>query len=346
MRGMTTGRSSKRLVELALESGFLDMERVLQAQKLAAETGLRIASVLVRYRFVNSDRLARYLSSALHIDLLDGRTMRPSPLVVSMIPEEACRKLRLLPIGIVKRQDGELLNVAMIDPTDDATIRHIELRLAKKVRPLLVDDAALEVALDLAFPRNAPGVFAAPAPRPKADVAPAPAARATPVVDKAAGGAPPPRMLGADEAAFDDHVIDMRSVIDDEILAGGPDDPAAPKTGKRVCFVSTDQVLRMIVENGLTSLVATLQPADDIDAAFGLAHRGAVDAVVLCEPPADAATRSLVAQLSSMAKARVVVVSTLKAWRSPEIAAAKLRVVDPPESLLALPDAILQAIEA
>jgi hypothetical protein len=341
MRSMTTGRSSKRLVELALESGFLDMERVLQAQKLSAETGLRIASVLVRYRFVNSDRLARFLSSALHIDILDGRGMRPSPLVVSMIPEDACRKLRLLPVGIVKQQAGELLNVAMIDPTDDTTIRHIELRLAKKVRPLLVDDVALEHALDAVFPPG-PGAF------PVAPAAPmAPAVAPKNAVAPGQSGAPQPRMLSTDASAFDDHVIEMRSVIDDEILGemAGEAPAAAPKNGKRVCFVSTDQVLRMILENGLTSLVGTLQPADDIDTAFGLAHKGAVDAIVLCEPPADPATRSLVAQLSAMAKARIVVVSTLKAWRNPEDG-GKHKVVDPPENLLQLPDAILSAIEA
>jgi hypothetical protein len=43
-----------------------------------------------------------------------------------------------------------------------------------------------------------------------------------------------------------------------------------------------------------------------------------------------------------MAKAKVVVVSTLKAWRND----AAHTVVDPPENLLTLPDAILHAIDA
>ena len=42
-------------------------------------------------------------------------------------------------------------------------------------------------------------------------------------------------------------------------------------------------------------------------------------------------------------EAKVVVVSTLKAWRPPE---AAWQVVDPPENLLALPGAIKDAIEA
>lgn len=336
----------KKLVELALEVGFLDMERVLQAQKIAAETGLRLASVLVRYRFVNADRLARFLSSSLKVDVLDLSGVNPSPLVARLIPEEACRKLRVLPVGIQKRQEGELLNVAMIDPTDDAAVRHLEMRLAKRVRPLLVEDGALEKALERVFAQEGfeevPTVVGKSMSDEQRREA---AAQAAADAKRAAKSNPPLKSLTADAPAFEDHVVDLRSVIDERPYRSESDEapPTPAKQGPRVCFVSTDQVLTMIVESGLSSLVGRLEAADDIDVAFGLAHKGQVDAVVLCEPAADAATRSLVAQLTSMAKAKVVVVSTLKAWRAPD---AQHAVVDPPENLLTLPDAILRAIQA
>ncbi len=137
-----------RLQEILLRSHTIDAPTWAQAQQMSAATGAPIVHILVRYRVVEGRRMARLLSRACHVELIDVAAIDVHQRLLEVVPRHAAERLRVLPIGVKKSADGERLYLAMSDPSDDATVDVVEKATGRRVEVMCCDDEALALSLD------------------------------------------------------------------------------------------------------------------------------------------------------------------------------------------------------
>ncbi|MDP2342875.1 MAG: hypothetical protein Q8O67_18100 [Deltaproteobacteria bacterium] len=137
-----------RFREILVRAHALDAGVLAQAEEVAAQTQAPLVHVLVRYQVLDGRKLARLLSRALHVELIDVGAVDVHPRLLQVIPRYAAERLRVLPIGAKKTADGERLYLAMSDPSDDDTIGVVEKATGRTIEPLVCDDDALSRSFD------------------------------------------------------------------------------------------------------------------------------------------------------------------------------------------------------
>lgn len=137
-----------RFREILVRSHAVEASVLSQAEQVAAQTQAPLVHVLVRYQVVDGGKLARLLSRALHVELIDVGAVDVHPRLLQVIPRYAAERLRVLPIGAKKTPQGERLYLAMSDPSDDETIAVVEKATGRTIEPLVCDDDALSRSFD------------------------------------------------------------------------------------------------------------------------------------------------------------------------------------------------------
>lgn len=137
-----------RLREILLRSHTVDAGILAQAEQMSAATGAPIVHILVRYRVVEGRRMARLLSRACHVELIDVAAIDIHKRLLEVVPRHAAEQLRVLPIGVKKSPNGERLYLAMSDPSNDATVDVVEKATGRVVEVMCCDDEALAASLD------------------------------------------------------------------------------------------------------------------------------------------------------------------------------------------------------
>lgn len=136
------------LARLLLDTGLADMPLLGMATRIATEGDVSLVHALVRWRFVAAGDLARALADALSLPItpiahFDG----PVPLP---LPRAICARLRVLPLW----RHGDVVGLAMSDPTDDTAVHEIGRLAGGPIERLLVDDDQLDLALRAVFGRT------------------------------------------------------------------------------------------------------------------------------------------------------------------------------------------------
>lgn len=213
------------LARLLLDTGLADMPLLGMATRIATEGDVSLVHALVRWRFVAAGDLARALAETLAVPItavasFDGQV--PVPL-----PRATCARLRVLPLW----RNGDVVGLAMSDPTDDTAVHEIGRLAVSPIERLLVNDDDLDLALRSVFGRTpAPttmGAFdssssvwlwnslppttpitpPAPVQPPLPPVLPPAPAPSTPPVP-ALASPPPTTPYGGDEAVVDFDAVD------------------------------------------------------------------------------------------------------------------------------------------
>lgn len=137
-----------RLHDLLLSTRTVDPTVLSQAEAHALRVQRPVVNVLVAFGVVDGGRLARLLSRALRYELIDVMAVEVHPRLLEVVPRHAAERYRALPIGVKSGVVGSLLYLAMSDPTDEETLRTVELATGLRVEPLVCDDAELQRSLD------------------------------------------------------------------------------------------------------------------------------------------------------------------------------------------------------
>lgn len=131
----------KSLGELLIEQGLLNEKQLQEALAVQKEEGGFIGQIMVRLGFVNQDAVASLLVKQCkipHLSLLDYDV---DPDVLSLIPEDVCRKHHLMPIDKL----GRILTVAMVDPLDIGALEDVRRSCPElRIKPILCNWAHFE----------------------------------------------------------------------------------------------------------------------------------------------------------------------------------------------------------
>ena len=207
-----------RLGELLVSAGKITPAELDETLKGQAIFGGRFGTNLVEMGYLDEHDLAHFLSKKTGISHASPeQLMDVPPQVLRLIPEETARKHKVIPIAINNRK----LTLAMVDPTDFATIDEISFATGYIVVPILAPELRMVSALEKHYKikrelryirvegggRNRGRQSQAPAHPPQMAAVPNPPPRAAPVSTppvRQATPAPPAQSnqtwLNADEA--------------------------------------------------------------------------------------------------------------------------------------------------
>jgi len=129
---VTKENKKKKLGEILVEAGLItsdDFEKALFEQKKKSKK--KLGEILVDKCLCTEHDIAAALSSQLGIRCVDLKVMPIEPEAVEIIPLRWAKKHSLVPISI----EGEVLNVAMVDPFDEEALQDARFASGYRIRP-------------------------------------------------------------------------------------------------------------------------------------------------------------------------------------------------------------------
>ena len=124
---------SEKLEEMLVEEGLLSLDQYIHAQESAKPNGIKVQEYLIREGLVADTDMVNVLSSRLHIQRYDPDRFPVDPGLASALPATLAGKHRMVPL----QENGDMLIVAMPDPTDVVDIDIVQRQLKKEVEPII-----------------------------------------------------------------------------------------------------------------------------------------------------------------------------------------------------------------
>lgn len=294
-----TERNDEALARVLLDARLLSRPRLQEARRAADAAGLRLSAWLLRTKLLSAKDLARAVGQARGTDPLDL-----DALGFQLLPEDECRRLRALPLGLRRGPGGIALQLGMSDPDDEDAVRAVQARTGLPVRPLLVDDASLERAL---------ARLAAAAAREEAEIEQHFGEQGTEPVEGAGREdvstevAPRPPELDqlTGQARWSGDTGEPSSDV-----FGGATTPETVWQKMRVCCVARQEGLRRLLHDELGPSLRRLYLVDDPAAAAALVRRDEVDEVIAFEPRRGAGWDELFEAAAALPRGGVVLVTS------------------------------------
>jgi hypothetical protein len=139
------GFVSMKLGEMLVSAGKITADELEETLKGQAIFGGRFGTNLVEMGYLDEVELAQFLSQKLGVPSASPeQLMDLSPQVVRLLPEDAVKKYRVVPVALNNRK----LSLAMLDPSDFATIDEISFVTGYIVVPLITPELRLVSALE------------------------------------------------------------------------------------------------------------------------------------------------------------------------------------------------------
>ena len=117
------------------------LEDALSEQQITSE---RLGSILVNREYITEVELVRHLASQFGLQFVDLEDRTIDPSVVTVVKESFARYHQLLPI----EWDGDVLVVAMVNPTNVFSLDDVRSATGHEVRALMADSNQLTKAID------------------------------------------------------------------------------------------------------------------------------------------------------------------------------------------------------
>ncbi len=126
-----TARASRDpLGQILRRDGLITDTQLSDALALQRRSGDRLGRILVGLGYVNQLAVARALAEQFGLPFRDLLAHPPPAEVVRLLDEDSARRFRAVPVAV----EGELVEVAVADPGDEAALRAVAARLGRPVR--------------------------------------------------------------------------------------------------------------------------------------------------------------------------------------------------------------------
>lgn len=138
----------KLLGQLLIEKSLVTEDQIDEALRIQVGGNRRIGYILTQMGVLSNDQMLEVLSEQLDQPIIDIDNMF-SEEVKSVLPRYLCRKYTVIPLSI---KDNNVLNLAMIDPSDDEAISDIEKYTKKVVKTALAHGESINIAIGKKIP--------------------------------------------------------------------------------------------------------------------------------------------------------------------------------------------------
>jgi hypothetical protein len=138
----------KRLGEILLERGLIDVDQLNSALAHQRQWGMRLGTTLVAKGFIAEGVLTRVLAESLGMPMVDLARIVVDHKALQMVPRRLCEQYDVFPIGLQEQQNGRrILLLAMADPLNATAIDEIGFTTDTIVKPAIAQISSLEQAV-------------------------------------------------------------------------------------------------------------------------------------------------------------------------------------------------------
>ena len=236
---VSTQTPRQRIGELLISAGVLTEEQLAEALTKPRTEGERIGDVLVRLQFVTETQLTQTLSQQLSVPWVSLYHVEFSRQLLNLVPEELAEMHCLVPVFVRKtKKEGEVLFVAMADPTNEGALLLVKSNCGLPVKPMIASRSDILAAIRVYYMGESSEIPAPPLSQPLVSPpSPAPAA------------APPPKPPPLPPKA--------KSIVDPAEAAPAPP-KSAPDTMPEAEPKTQPRAVRSVPAGGMPMVALTL----------------------------------------------------------------------------------------
>ncbi|TRW94321.1 GspE/PulE family protein [Candidatus Methylobacter oryzae] len=139
-----------RIGELLVQNRIITQEQLISALAEQKKTGCQLGRALINLNFIKEVELLNFLSRQLNIPFLDIAQYPRNPEIIKLLPESAARRFSVL---LLENNEFDVL-LAMADPTDLIGLDELSRILKKTIRPAVVREGDLLMAIDQSYRRT------------------------------------------------------------------------------------------------------------------------------------------------------------------------------------------------
>lgn len=148
--------AKKRLGEILLERGLIDVDQLNSALAYQRQWGTRLGAALVAKRFISEGTLTRALSESLQIPMVDLAKVVVDRRALALLRASTCEQYDVFPIAVKSHKGRNTLLLAMADPLNVAAIDEVAFTTDMTVRPAIAQISSLHAAVKRYY-HNVPG---------------------------------------------------------------------------------------------------------------------------------------------------------------------------------------------
>ncbi|HEX8616524.1 MAG TPA: hypothetical protein VF911_02955 [Thermoanaerobaculia bacterium] len=140
----------QNLGEMLLAANLIDEVQMQIALAEQKQGGKRFGSTLVELKFIDENVLAAFLSKQIDVPCIS--------LLHVDIPKKVLRKIsRALVLeckAVPVRVEGERLEVAMVDPSDEEVLEKLQAAAGMPVTPLIAPESSIRTMIERCYPEE------------------------------------------------------------------------------------------------------------------------------------------------------------------------------------------------
>ncbi|MBU4153559.1 MAG: hypothetical protein KKD63_11815 [Proteobacteria bacterium] len=145
----------KRLGEILVDNGLTTQDKVDEGLRVQVGGNRRLGYILLKMGVISGDQLLDVLSQQMAVPIITIEN-EFSKDVAAVLPRYLCRKYTVLPVS---KGSNNILNIAMMDPSDNVAISDIENYTGMVVKPMLARENDISAAIASLIPFSANDIF-------------------------------------------------------------------------------------------------------------------------------------------------------------------------------------------
>lgn len=145
----------KRLGGILTDKGLATTAQIDEALRVQVCGNRRLGYILLKMGVISDDQLMDVLSQQINVPIITI-DQEYSNEVKAVLPKYLCQKYTVMPIS---KGHNNILNIAMIDPSDDAAIADIEGYTGMVVKPVLARGKDISEAINRYIPFSLKDIF-------------------------------------------------------------------------------------------------------------------------------------------------------------------------------------------
>jgi len=138
----------KRLGEILLDARVINRQQLAEALEDQKRYGGKLGVILLERRFISERELFHALSSQLNIPAIDFSKSTIPEAVIKSVPQELAEKLAVFPVALKRLPQGNVLVLAMSDPTNVQVQDEVRFTTGCKVEPVLALESTIRYVIN------------------------------------------------------------------------------------------------------------------------------------------------------------------------------------------------------
>jgi len=133
-----------RLGDMLVKASLISKEQLEKALRQQESAGGRIGTNLVKLGFISEDDITSFLSRQYGVPSINLSHFDIDPVVIKLVPSEIAQKHQIIPIN----RTGNVLTVAMADPSNIFAIDDIKFMTGFKVEPVVAAETSIKNSIN------------------------------------------------------------------------------------------------------------------------------------------------------------------------------------------------------